>query len=1558
MADFKISRIRFRWVGNWSSAYDYIKDDVVRYGSKTYVALKTHTSSSNFYTDLEAIDTQIPPQPDPNWQLMLDGYEWTNIWQTDTFYQVGDLIKKNGIIYICIDSHNSVNDEVNFMLDIAKWTKYSDGDNWRYNWTTSTSYSINDIVKYNGIIYRCITTHISSNSLNNGLEFDNSKWEIVHSSDDWKYQWQVDTLYKINDVVKYGGNIYRCSTNHLSAIDVNLGLEDDFSSWELVFEGIEYKGDWQSSYVRYKVNDIVKYGANIWICTIYHNSSEPFDTLNWEIYVPGLEYASTWSSSTTYQINDIVRYGGYSYRAKINHSNQIPSTSTTNWELLTSLYNITGDWNLSTNYRVGDTVRRGGQFYTALQDNSGIDTNNSSNWLLTISGVRWRNLWVDAQQYVIGDLVIYLGFTYRCINTHTSAIGNRPDTDITNVYWIVYIEGESTNVLLSFGDLRIYGSSSIQRLPVGTEGNILKSISSLPVWNDFGVIPNIYYVSLNGIDSASNGLTLNAPWRTIRYACQNVVGPATIFVKTGVFEEILPISIPAEVAIVGDELRSTTVQPALGYETSNMFYVRNGCGLRNMTLKGLTGSLSAPNVNGTRRPTAGAYVSLDPGTGPGDSSVWITTRSPYIQNVTTFGTSAIGVKVDGSLHSGGNDSIVANDFTQVISDGIGAWATNLGRMELVSVFSYYAHISYLSENGGKIRATNGNSSYGTFGCVAEGFDLNEVPISGFVNNRYYEAQVESIITNSSGSILLLEYENAGINYTNSSYAFVGTGINAEATGDEFRDSAVFETRIITPGDSSAAGGSSYLVISNNAQIGDNLTVTIAASDENTFANYNGMRIFLISGTGAGQYGYIQAYNDITKVVTVYKESTGTAGWDHVIPGTIIETVLDTTTRYQIEPRVTFSAPAFTTTPRTLPSSASWNSVIYGDGKYVAVSTGTASAFSTNSVTWTAGGSLPASTSWTGLSVGSVGSSIVFVTVGGTTNAASSVNGGTTWTARTMPASATWVSTAYGLISTNPYFVAIANSGTTAAYSTNGTTWVSATLPSSASWRSVTYGNGRFIAIASGGTATAISTNGTTWLAGGALPSSTTWTSVAYGNGRFVAVASGGTAAAYSIDNGTTWTASALPALSNWSSISYGQGLFFAVSTSGTQAATSQNGIVWTSRLLSTSSNGYNDVVFGNTNSDGVWAAIGGGSGTIANSTWSGATAMGRAKVVSGRISMIKMWEPGSGYASIPTLTITDPNNVSEVFTTRRLGNGVLGNPSFLNRGTGWNYVSTITNISGDGHADIYQLGSGLILTNVSLLPGPGDNLNITGINDLTYKVVTVEVLSGTAPNLEIRLNISPSLDREESPDHEVSVSIRQRYSQVRLTGHDFLDIGAGNFVNANYPNIPLLLLAPENEVVEKNGGRVFYTSTDQDGNFRVGELFKVEQATGTVTINASFFQLSGLEELSLGGVSVGGTGVIIREISTDNTFSADSNQIISTQRAIRAYVARRISGGGADATCSFAIAGQVRVGPQLITSTAGSAINIPNKVNITKGVDGSMLAMAMFMDGFDSGDDI
>ena len=83
-------------------------------------------------------------------------------------------------------------------------------------------------------------------------------------------------------------------------------------------------------------------------------------------------------------------------------------------------------------------------------------------------------------------------------------------------------------------------------------------------------------------------------------------------------------------------------------------------------------------------------------------------------------------------------------------------------------------------------------------------------------------------------------------------------------------------------------------------------------------------------------------------------------------------------------------------------------------------------------------------------------------------------------------------------------------------------------------------------------------------------------------------------------------------------------------------------------------------------------------------------------------------------------------------------------------------------------------------------------------------------------------------------------TIREKYSNIRLTGHDFLDIGTGGISTTNYPDLNGYTQQPDqsDEVDDLDRGRVFYTSTDQDGNFRVGELFRVEQSTGKATLNA------------------------------------------------------------------------------------------------------------------------
>jgi hypothetical protein len=130
-----------------------------------------------------------------------------------------------------------------------------------------------------------------------------------------------------------------------------------------------------------------------------------------------------------------------------------------------------------------------------------------------------------------------------------------------------------------------------------------------------------------------------------------------------------------------------------------------------------------------------------------------------------------------------------------------------------------------------------------------------------------------------------------------------------------------------------------------------------------------------------------------------------------------------------------------------------------------------------------------------------------------------------------------------------------------------------------------------------------------------------------------------------------------------------------------------------------------------------------------------------------------------------------------------------------------------------------------------------------------------------------------------------------RISTVRVTGHDFLDIGTGGFNTTNYPNItfgsPAQAAVQDQEVVEEGVGRVFYVSTDQYGVFRVGRFFTVDQGTGTVTFSAAI-ALSNLDGLGFK------RGVVVSEFSTDNTMTGNASDAVPTQSATRGYIDKRL----------------------------------------------------------------
>lgn len=638
----------------------------------------------------------------------------------------------------------------------------------------------------------------------------------------------------------------------------------------------------------------------------------------------------------------------------------------------------------------------------------------------------------------------------------------------------------------------------------------------------------------------------------------------------------------------------------------------------------------------------------------------------------------------------------------------------------------------------------------------------------------------------------------------------------------------------------------------------------------------------------------------------------------------------------------------------MPSDRAWSYIVYGNGVFVAITASTIhAAYSTNfGRTWTASSTGTAVKTWVGLTYGSG----LFLAVASDGTGSWSYDGDT-WQTTILPQNSTTLAS-----------VNITGAAGTLTFTTNAqqlvvgqTVVVSGTnLTPSGTYGSITNGT-YYISTTNGfnsctlsstsGSFTAISTiagtpSGLTFTVG-----SPAYTGVAFGAGRFVAVQNGtGLRAAYSFD-GITWNQS----LTYMSAtlVAYGNGVFTAVSSASGTGYKSRSGQYWVTKSFSNS--GYTAICFGySTSNIGVFSTLA-GTGT-ASGIYDGVKAEGRASVTSGTIVKLSLWETGGNYNSAPTVTFTDYNASITALVTSRISNGVLSNPTFISKGTGYNTNSTKVTVTGNGYADSYQTGYSIIISNLSSLPLVGSNLSIAGNNQI-YKVTSATAVFGTtAPFIEANVQLSPNITTALSPANGTIVSLRQLYSQCRLTNHDFLLVGTGNKASTNYPTIDNTRALMSNQAIETNQGHIFYVSTDEKGDFQVGSLFGVQQSTGIVTLSATQFGVSGLNTLSLGGIAVGGNQVVVTQFSTDPTFVANSDAIIPTQRAIRSYLTGRLSQGGSNTYTGAFTAGTITVGASnFIKSTvangvSGSVVKMKNKVYITSaGVDGGLRALQMFI---------
>ncbi|MBU6370901.1 beta-propeller fold lactonase family protein, partial [Patescibacteria group bacterium] len=247
------------------------------------------------------------------------------------------------------------------------------------------------------------------------------------------------------------------------------------------------------------------------------------------------------------------------------------------------------------------------------------------------------------------------------------------------------------------------------------------------------------------------------------------------------------------------------------------------------------------------------------------------------------------------------------------------------------------------------------------------------------------------------------------------------------------------------------------------------------------------------------------------------------------------------------------------------SNASWISIAYGNGIFVAAGDGSQSAISSNGTVWTSG-TMSSSDYWDSMTYGNG----QFVAMDGRHNHYAVSTNGTSWTGGTMPSPhPTFFAWSWRVAYGNGLFVAVG--GDQFATSSDGTHWATSSLPvSAANFESLIYANGRFVGV-NNNSATVESTNGEQWTAG-TLPSPmNNGYSITYGNSMFVIVgsdSSNNNRIATSPD-GINWSLVTPPTTNLWVSVAYSNGLFIAVAN-GTSFGASLDGVNWTTTSFSQS----------------------------------------------------------------------------------------------------------------------------------------------------------------------------------------------------------------------------------------------------------------------------------------------------------------------------------------------------------------------------------------------------
>jgi hypothetical protein len=188
---------------------------------------------------------------------------------------------------------------------------------------------------------------------------------------------------------------------------------------------------------------------------------------------------------------------------------------------------------------------------------------------------------------------------------------------------------------------------------------------------------------------------------------------------------------------------------------------------------------------------------------------------------------------------------------------------------------------------------------------------------------------------------------------------------------------------------------------------------------------------------------------------------------------------------------------------------------------------------------------------------------------------------------------------------------------------------------------------------------------------------------------------------------------------------------------------------------------------------------------------------------------VQITSGGSGYTGNATVTIGEPEEPWSIPATAvaEVKNGSVISVEMISSGRGYGSTPPTVTFS--------EPESGTVATGVAVLTP-------------NYYVIqkSTPVSSGIS-----------TITLTENVPYAVGVGTAVPFfkqSRVLASGHSLEYIGSGTNIATALPQNGGVVIQ-ENETVSKNGGLVVFTSTDQSGNFRIGDGVQINQQTGTIS---------------------------------------------------------------------------------------------------------------------------